>query len=117
MQGAWWERQGADHIILVARVGNNSAFTSEAEMRHMQQDCALDLGRVKVKMSGYLRPASSDSHLYLVFPRGLGLADTILGCEIYWPGVSGHRSGKPRGCLAVPGCGTSGMITYKYGIS
>lgn len=85
---AWFGDNRAGHIIVAARVGNNSAFTSEAEMRRLQQDCALDLGRAKVKLSGYFPPTSSDPYLYLAFPRGpVSLTDKSVAFDIYLPGV------------------------------
>jgi hypothetical protein len=87
---AWFADHRTDHVILAARVGNNNAFTSEPEMRRMQQDCALDLGRVKVKMSGYFPPTSRDPYLYLAFPRlPVTAADKSVGFDLYLPGVPG----------------------------
>ena len=87
---AWFADNRAGHVILAARVGNNNAFTSEPEMRRMKQDCALDLGRVKVKMSGYFPPTSRDPYLYLAFPRlPVTGADKSVGFDIYLPGVPG----------------------------
>ena len=87
---AWFSDNRAGHIIVAARVGNNDAFTSESEMRRMQQDCALDLGRAKVKLSSYFPPTSSDPYLYLAFPREpVTPADKSVAFNIYLPGVPG----------------------------
>ena len=87
---AWFTDNRADHVILAARVGNNDAFTSESEMRQMKQDCALDLGRIKVKMSAYFPPTPSDPNLYLAFPRvPVTAADKGIGFDIYLPGIPG----------------------------
>src|SRR6266478_2897266 len=87
---AWFADNRAEHIILAARVGNNNAFSSESEMRHVQQDSAMDLGRIKVKMSSYFPPTPSDPHLYLAFPRGqASQADKSVTFGLYLPGVSG----------------------------
>jgi hypothetical protein len=87
---AWFADNRADHVILAARVGNNEAFTSEPEMRQMNQDSALDLGRVRVKMSGYFPPTSRDPYLYLAFPRvPVTAADKSIGFDLYLPGVPG----------------------------
>lgn len=87
---AWFADNVADHVILAARIGNNNAFTSESEMRHMKQDCALDLGRIKVKMSAYFPPTSRDPYLYLAFPRvPVNASDKSIGFDLYLPGVPG----------------------------
>ena len=87
---AWFADNRAEQIIVAARIGNNNAFSSESETRHMQQDSAMDLGRYKVKMSGYFPPTRSDPHLYLAFPRGqVSPADKTVTFELYLPGVSG----------------------------
>jgi hypothetical protein len=86
---AWFADNRAEHVIVAARVGNNSAFSSESETRHLQ-DSAMDLGRFKVKMSSYFPPTVSDPHLYLAFPRGQASpADKSVAFELYLPGVSG----------------------------
>ena len=92
---AWFSDNRVGHIIVAARVGNtstknSSAFTSESEMRRMQQDCTLDLGHVKVKLKSYFPPTSSDPYLYLAFPRGpVSAADKSIAFDIYLPGVPG----------------------------
>jgi hypothetical protein len=87
---AWFADNRASHIILAARVGNNDAFTSEPEMRQMKQDSNLDVGRIKVKMSGYFPPTSSDPYLYLAFPRvPVTATDKSVGFDLYMPGVPG----------------------------
>jgi len=100
---AWFADNRPGHVILAARVGNNDAFTSEPEMRQMKQDCALDLGRVKVKMSGYFPPTSSDPYLYLAFPRvPMTATDRTVGFDLYLPGVPGpfrRVEFKPRDML------------------
>lgn len=86
----WFADNRADHVIVAARVGNNNAFSSESEMRRMQQDSALDAGRGKVRMSSYFPPTSSDPHLYLAFPRGqVSPMDKSVTFELYLPGVPG----------------------------
>jgi hypothetical protein len=90
----WFADNRAEHIIVAARVGNNNAFSSESEMRRMQQDSALDAGRGRVKMSSYFPPTSSDPHLYVAFPRGqvspqVSPMDKSVAFELYLPGVPG----------------------------
>ncbi len=87
---AWFADNSAGHVILAARVGNNEAFTSEPEMRRMKQDSVLDLGRARLKMSGYFPPTSRDPYLYLAFPRAPAtVAEKSVGFDLYLPGVPG----------------------------
>jgi hypothetical protein len=90
---AWFADNRAEHVIVAARVGNNGGFSNEAETRRMQQECAMDLGRVKVKLSGYFPPITSDPYLYLAFPREqlsalMQTAGKTVTFNLYFPGVS-----------------------------
>jgi hypothetical protein len=86
---AWFAENQAGHIILAVRIGNSNAFSSESEIRRMQQDCLMDLGRSKAKSSSYFPPTSSDPNLYLAFPRGSMPPDKTVGFSLYLPGLPG----------------------------
>jgi hypothetical protein len=93
-RSAWFADNREGHVIVAARVGNNAAFSSEAETRHMEQDSAMDLGNLRVKLSASFPPTSSDPHLYLAFPREqVAASDKTVVFELYLPGVAGpYRS-------------------------
>ena len=89
-RSVWFADNRTDHVIVAALVGNNNAFSSDSETRRMEQDCAMDLGHHRVKLSAYFPPTPSDPHLYLAFPRDPGAAsDNTVTFELYLPGVAG----------------------------
>jgi hypothetical protein len=86
----WFADNRAEHVILAARVGNNNAFLNDAETRRMQQECEIEMGRGKGKLSSYFPPTAADPYLYLAFPRGQALAtDKTVTFSLYLPGVPG----------------------------
>jgi hypothetical protein len=90
-RSVWLADNREGHIIVAARIGDNSnAFSSGPETRRMEQDTAMDLGRLRVKLSAYFPPTRTDPHLYLAFPRQLVTdSDKIVTFELYLPGVPG----------------------------
>jgi hypothetical protein len=86
----WLSDNREGHVIVAARVGDNNAFSSGQETRRMEQDTAMDLGRLRVKVSAYFPPTRTDPHLYLAFPRQpVTDSDKIVTFELYLPGVPG----------------------------
>lgn len=89
-RAAWFADHRERYIIVAARVGNNDAFASAAETRRMEQDSAMDLGRLRVKLSASFPPTRTDPHLYLAFPREPVVdSDKTVSFELYLPGVPG----------------------------
>jgi len=89
-RAVWFADNREKHIIVAARVGNNDAFSKEAETRRLEQDSAMDAGHGRVKLSAYFPPTSTDPHLYLAFPRDeVSPADKIVSFELYLPGAPG----------------------------
>ena len=87
---AWFADNRERHIIVAARVGNNDAFSNEAETRRLEHDSVMDAGHGRVKLSAYFPPTSTDSHLYFAFPRELvSPTDKIVSFELYLPGAAG----------------------------
>ncbi len=89
-RAVWFADNREKHVIVAARVGNNDAFTKEAETRRLEQDSAMDTGHGRVKLSAYFPPTSTDPHLYFAFPRELvSSTDKIVSFELYLPGAPG----------------------------
>ena len=89
-RAAWFADNRERHIIVAARVGNNDAFSNEAETRRLEHDSAMDAGHGRVKLSAYFPPTSTDPHLYFAFPRELvSPTDKIVSFELYLPGAPG----------------------------
>src|ERR1019366_7964921 len=89
-RSVWFADNREESVIVAARVGNNDAFSSGEETRRVEKGCAMDLGRLKVKLSAYFPPTRPDPHLYLAFPREPVLpSDKTVSFELYLPGVPG----------------------------
>jgi hypothetical protein len=89
-RSVWFADNRERQIIVAVRVGNNPAFSSAQETRRMEQDCAMDLGRLRVKLSAFFPPTRTDPNLYLAFPREpMTDSDKTLSFELYLPGVPG----------------------------
>jgi len=89
-RSVWLADNRERQMIIAVRVGNNTAFSSAEETRQMEQDSAMDLGRLRVKLSAYFPPTASNPYLYLAFPRQpVTAADKIVTFELYLPGVPG----------------------------
>lgn len=89
-RAAWFAENRAAHIIVAARVGNNDAFSNEAETRRLEHDSSMDSGHGRIKLSAYFPPTSTDPHLYFAFPREqVSPSDKIVSFELYLPGTQG----------------------------
>jgi hypothetical protein len=89
-RAVWFSDNREMHIIVAARVGNNEAFSKEAETRRLEQDSSIDAGHGRVKLSAYFPPTSTDPHIYFAFPRELvSLTDKVVSFELYLPGAPG----------------------------
>ncbi len=81
--------QNRDKVIVLA-IGNPNvtALSEEAEVKRMEEESVLKLGRKKVRMIGHFPPTPSDPVLRLVYPRP-SEAVKDLDFELYIPGVTG----------------------------
>ena len=85
----WFEDNRKEHVILAVRVGNNTAFSQEGEIRRMQEDTAMHSGNIKVKMSSYFPPTASDPYIHFAFPRSvIQPQEKFLDFEVYLPGTA-----------------------------
>jgi hypothetical protein len=80
-------RNAGKVIVLAVRLPVMTAFLDEAELRRMEKDCVLRVGRRKYRMSGHFPPTFMDPCLRLVFPREVDPQDKTLRFELYLPGV------------------------------
>jgi hypothetical protein len=85
----WFEDNRKERVILAVRVGNNTAFSEEGEIRRMQEDTVMHSGNIKVKMSGYFPPTSSDPYIHFAFPRSvIQPQEKFLDFDVYLPGTA-----------------------------
>lgn len=73
-------------IVVALRNPNMQALASAEEVRLMEAESFLKVGRTKVKMTGHFPPAGSDPVLRLIFPTPAGQVKE-LSFELYLPGV------------------------------
>jgi len=75
--------------IVVAFLPQAYNDLSEAEeMRRMEKESVLKIGKRKLRMTGHFPPTSSDPYLRMIFPRDTQPGDKKLQLELYLPGVS-----------------------------
>ncbi|HUQ92205.1 MAG TPA: hypothetical protein VM120_11040 [Bryobacteraceae bacterium] len=75
-------------IVLAVRNPNLLALAEDAEVKRMEEESILKVGKKKLKMSGHFPPAEFDPVLRMVFPKP---AEAVkeLNFELYIPGVTG----------------------------
>ena len=83
----WMEDNRKSQIVIAARVPPNAAFSNEREVRHMEEQSVLRVGRKRFKMTGHFPPSAGDPFLRMAFPRQVELSDKTITFELYLPGV------------------------------
>ena len=82
-------RENAGKIVVLAVKSSQAEFPGdELEIKRMEQECVLKIGRRKFKLSGHFPPSRTDAYLRLVFPREMRPDDKSLEFQIYVPGLS-----------------------------
>jgi hypothetical protein len=84
---AWLAEDGGKHIVLAVRVTDARAFDDAKEVKQMEKDCTLKIGRKKVKIDGHFPPSSTDPFLRLAFPREGAENEKTFQFELYIPGA------------------------------
>jgi len=77
----------AEFIILAVRTGVSSAFGDRAEIRRMQEESHLRIGKTRLKMEGHFPPTPADPWLRLVFPRPREITSKSVIFELYVPSL------------------------------
>ena len=83
----WMEDNRATQIVVAVRIQNNKGFLDEREVRRMEDECVMRVGKKKIKMTGSFPPSETDPYLRLAFPRQVELSDKTLSFDLYLPGV------------------------------
>jgi hypothetical protein len=84
---AWLEDNRTTQIVIAIRMASNLKLSDESEVKHMEEDSFLQVGRKKVKMTGHFPPTSRDPYLRMAFPRqALGEEKTVT-FALYIPGL------------------------------
>ena len=89
----WLKENRATQIVLAIGVGQSDAFSSGEESKRMEEECTMQIGRKKYKMTGHFPPSAGDPYLRLAFPRVATEKDKAVIFDLYVPGISlGARS-------------------------
>jgi hypothetical protein len=83
----WLEDNRATQIVVAVPIQNNKGFLDEREVRRMEDESVMRVGKKKIKMTGSFPPSGADPYLRLAFPRQVELSDKTLYFDLYLPGV------------------------------
>jgi hypothetical protein len=83
------ENQG-QQIVLAVALPDPKALGDPAEVKHMEEECVLKVGRKKYPMTGHFPSSPSDPLLRLVFPRPAVTDGKSLIFDLYVPGIASH---------------------------
>jgi hypothetical protein len=80
------QHQG-ESIVLTVFFPDPIQLAAAKELKRMEEECIMKIGRKKYKMTGHFPPTSDDPYLRLVFPRQLGPKDKSVEFDLYLPGA------------------------------
>jgi hypothetical protein len=83
----WLEDNRATQIVLAIPIQRNKGFLDESEVRRMENECVMRVGKKKIKLTGSFPPSEADPFLRLAFPRQVELSDKAVFFDLYLPGV------------------------------
>jgi hypothetical protein len=84
----WLEDNRATQIVIAIRMSTNQGLLDEREIRRMEDESVMRVGKRKIKMTGHFPPSAGDPYLRMAFPREVQASDKTLAFELYLPGVS-----------------------------
>jgi len=75
------------HIVLAVPMPPNADFYDAKEIRKMEKECFVRVGKLKVRAVGHFPPTPSDPYMRLLFPRVSLAGMKVLSFGLYLPGV------------------------------
>ncbi len=75
------------HIVVAARVELTADFADAKEVKTMEKECFIRVGKRKIRSVGYFPPTPSDPFLRILFPRVSLDGLKTLSVGLYLPGV------------------------------
>ena len=81
------KQQQGESIVLTVSFPDPMQLANTAEVKRMEEECYMQAGRKKYKMTGHFPPTPEDPYLRLVFPRAIGPKDKRIEFNLYLPGV------------------------------
>ena len=85
----WLEEFGPTQLILAIRVTDTQVYSNATELKQLEEESFMGVGRTKIRMTGYFPPTVRDPFLRIAFPRQVALRDKEVRFELYIPGVAG----------------------------
>jgi hypothetical protein len=84
----WLEDNLASQVVLAIRLNPNAQLSQESEVRHLEEESFMQVGKKKFKMTGHFPPTPTDPYLRLAFPRPDMVDEkTALTFSFYAPGL------------------------------
>jgi hypothetical protein len=83
----WLRENREQQIVLAISAGKSAQMSDEKEIRKMEEQSVMLVGRKKYKMTGHFPPSSGDPYLRIAFPREVTASDKTVTFELYVPGV------------------------------
>jgi hypothetical protein len=77
-----------DHFVLAIPYASVSDLTDAADLRRLEAESVMRVGRKKTKITGYFPPTPNDPVLRLIFPRTVTPSDKIVSFDLYLPGYT-----------------------------
>jgi hypothetical protein len=84
---AYLRENEGKYIIVAVSLIKPRVLDDEAEIRRMEAESVLRIGKRKLKVEGHFPPSSTDPYLRFVFPRDIQSSDKTLNFELYIPGL------------------------------
>jgi hypothetical protein len=84
---AWLQENRGKQIVLAISAGKSAQLSDENEIRKMEEQSVMQVGRKKYKMTGHFPPSAGDPYLRIAFPREVTASDKTITFELYVPGV------------------------------
>jgi hypothetical protein len=84
----WLEDNHATQIVLAVRVPWTKDFGDAGEVKRMEEESIMRVGRKKYKMTGHFPPTQNDVYLRMAFPRQVAESDKSVVFELYVPGLT-----------------------------
>lgn len=84
---SWLEDNRAKQIVLAIGITKPDVLADEQEIKRMEDECVMRIGKKKYKMTGHFPPSPGDRFLRLVFPRDVQPSDKSVSFDLYLPGV------------------------------
>jgi hypothetical protein len=84
----WLEDNRSTQIVVAIRMTTGEGLLDDREVRRMEDESVMRVGKKKIKMTGHFPPSPGDPFLRMAFPREVQLSDKTVTFGLYIPGVS-----------------------------